>query len=132
MEDYRYKKVLLVDDSEIDNFINAKLISKTRFAKETVEKLSASAALEYLKTESKKPDNLPEVIFLDIMMPVIDGFGFLDEYDNLPDAIKNRCKIIMLSSSESFKDLNRANSSRLVNKFLNKPLSEKALEVIRF
>ena len=66
------------------------------------------------------------------MMPVMDGFGFLEEYEKLPDLIRDKCKIIMLSSSESFKDLNRANSSRLVNKFLNKPLSEKALEVIKF
>ena len=132
MEDYRFKKVLLVDDSEIDNFINSKLITKTHFAKETVEKLSGSAALEYLKTECKKAESLPEVIFLDIMMPVMDGFGFLEEYEKLPDLIRDKCKIIMLSSSESFKDLNRANSSRLVNKFLNKPLSEKALEVIKF
>ncbi|MCX6351093.1 MAG: response regulator [Bacteroidetes bacterium] len=132
MENFKYKKVLIVDDSEIDSFINKKLLTKTHFAKEIVDKLSAKAAIEYLTAESSKPEGLPEIIFLDIMMPMMDGFGFLQEYDKLPEEVKDKCKIIMLTSSDSFKDLDRANTNKHVHKFLNKPLSEKALEVIKF
>jgi CheY-like chemotaxis protein len=132
MEDFKYNRVLIVDDSEIDSFINKKLLSKAHFAKEIVEKLSGSAALDFLKNSAVKEAELPEVIFLDIMMPLMDGFAFLDEYEKLPESIKAKCKIIMLSSSESFKDLNRANGSKYVYKFLNKPLTEKALEVLKF
>jgi len=131
MEEYRYMKALLIDDNEIDNFINKKLLLKTRFASDIVEKKSASSALEYLKTTVSEPDNIPDVIFLDIMMPVMDGFDFLDEYDLLPDSIKNHSRIIMLSSTESFKDLNRANSNKYVYKFLNKPLTEMVLAAIQ-
>lgn len=128
--DYRYKSALLIDDNEIDNFINKKLLLKTKFALDVVEKKSAMSALEHLRENSNSPENLPDVIFLDIMMPVMDGFGFLEEYDKLPDGIKKKCRIIMLSSTESFKDLNRANSNKHVYKFLNKPLTEPVLAAI--
>jgi CheY-like chemotaxis protein len=131
MDNYRYKKALLIDDNEIDNFINKKLLLKTKFANDIVEKKSAASALDFLKSAVDDTETLPDVIFLDIMMPVMDGFDFLDEYDKLHPIIKNKCRIIMLSSTESFKDLNRANSNKHVYKFLNKPLTEMVLAAIQ-
>jgi CheY-like chemotaxis protein len=64
------------------------------------------------------------------MMPVMDGFQFLEAFENLNETIQKKCKIIMLSTSDSFKDLNRANKSRFVHKFLNKPLNEQVLGAI--
>ena len=65
------------------------------------------------------------------MMPGMDGFGFLDAFDKLPDAVKNKSRIVMLSTSESFKDLNRANQNLYVYKFLNKPLNKAVLDAIQ-
>ena len=67
---------------------------------------------------------------LDIMMPGMDGFAFLEEFDKLQTEVKGKSKIIMLSTSESFRDLNRANKNPFVRKFLNKPLTQQVLQAI--
>jgi CheY-like chemotaxis protein len=130
MSDYRYDHVLLIDDNDADNFVNKRLMEITNFSGKISVVQSATAGLDFLKKESASPGNLPEIIFLDILMPVMDGFGFLEQFEKLPDAVRLRCKIVMLSSSESFKDLNRANKNRYVSKFLNKPLVEEVLAAI--
>jgi CheY-like chemotaxis protein len=124
----KYAKVLLLDDNALDNFVNKKLVEMNNFAAKVEVQESAQATLDYLKNE--KTENLPDIIFLDIMMPVMDGFQFLEAFENLNEAIQKKCKIIMLSTSDSFKDLNRANKSRFVHKFLNKPLNEQVLGAI--
>jgi len=126
----KHSLVMLVDDNELDNFINQKLIESEHYAKKVLVYQSAVAALDFLKSKSSIPNELPEVIFLDIQMPGMDGFGFLDEFDKLNDTIKQKCRIIMLSTSESFKDLNRANQNKYVYKFLNKPLNLSVLNAV--
>jgi CheY-like chemotaxis protein len=126
----RYTSVMLIDDNELDNFINKKLLENEQFTTNVYVHQSAQAALEDLKALAATPDKLPQVIFLDIMMPGMDGFAFLAEFDKLQNEIKGKSKIIMLSTSESFKDLNRANQSRYVYKFLNKPLNKPVLDAI--
>ncbi len=126
----RFEQVLLVDDNEIDNFINERIISSSGFSANVTVKFSADAALEYLKEVANDPSRIPDVIFLDLNMPVKDGFGFLEDYNNIDDAVKAKAKVIVLSSSISPDDINRASVNPHVYKYLNKPLSEKYLEVI--
>jgi len=130
MQKFKYNIVMLVDDDEIDNFVTKKMIDDNHFAKKLIIKLTDEDALNYLKKEQNNPEELPDLIFLDILMPVMDGFAFLDEFDKFNDAIRKKCKIILLSTSESFKDLNRANKNKYVSKFLTKPLIEAALNAI--
>ena len=127
----KYNNVLLIDDNEIDNFINERIITTSAFAKNVVVKKSANDALDYLK-QIKGKDEQPDVIFLDLNMPVMDGFGFLEEFDKLNDTIKKNSKVIVLSSSISPEDINRASTNPYVYKYLNKPLSDKYLDAVNF
>ena len=124
----KYNKVILVDDNPMDNMVNGKLMQTTGFATTTSSFESGKETLEFLKKASA--DDIPEVIFLDIIMPNMDGFQFLEEFEKLGEAIISRCKVILLSTSDSFKDLNRANENKLVRKFLNKPLTPEILSAI--
>ncbi len=129
MKPTRFRKVLLIDDNEIDNFINERMITSSHFSKEVIVKNSADAALDFLRGLNQQAD-YPEIIFLDLNMPVKDGFEFLTDFELLPDEIKNTSKIVVLSSSISPDDINRASTNTHVFKYVNKPLSEKYLDAI--
>jgi len=124
----KYNTVMLIDDNSLDNFINKKMIESNGFAEKVNTYQEAGEALRFIKTAPAT--EWPEVIFLDIMMPEMDGFAFLDEFEKLPENQRSQIKIIMLSTSESFKDLNRANKNPFVRKFLNKPLTLQILQAI--
>ena len=124
------RNVLLVDDNEIDNFINERIIVSSGFAKEVVVKNSADGALKYLQGLTSTPEKIPDYIFLDLNMPVKDGFGFLEDFASIDEAIRQRSKVIVLSSSISPDDINRASTNPYVHKYINKPLSEKYLEAV--
>jgi len=124
----KYKSVMLVDDNPMDNLVNRQLIESAGFAMKVNKYETARDTLEFLKNASA--DELPEIIFLDIIMPGMDGFQFLDEFEKLGEGVTKKCRVILLSTSDSFKDLNRANKNRLVKKFLNKPLTIEMLSAI--
>jgi len=126
----QYKKVMLVDDNEIDNLINQEMIRSTNFANEILVFLTGQEALAHLAANQNDKDSLPEIIFLDINMPIMNGFQFLKEFESLSADVQQQCKIIMLSSSISPKDIDQAASSRYVRKYLNKPLNERYLSAI--
>lgn len=123
--------VMLVDDNDTDNFISKRIIEITKFAKRIEVKNSGKSALEYLEREQFNAKNLPDIIFLDINMPIVDGFVFLFEFEMFPDEVKNKCKIVILSSSDNKRDIEKIVDNDYVVKFVTKPLTEQALNEIK-
>src|SRR6185295_17510751 len=92
--------VLLIDDDSIFNMISTKIIQVAKFAPKVNSYLDGTAALEELKHIIKtNPNEFPDVIFLDINMPEMDGWEFLDEFKKFPEFILKKCKVFMLTSS---------------------------------
>lgn len=123
--------VMLVDDNDTDNFISRRIIEITQFAEKVVIKNSGKSALEYLEQCKDDPEQLPNLIFLDINMPIVDGFVFLYEFEKFSEAIKDRCKVVILSSSDNKRDIDKIVNNDHVVKFITKPLTETALQDIR-
>ena len=86
---------MLIDDNYIDNFVTRRILESSNFAERVVVSQSATEAIDSLRSGSVQPD----VIFLDIRMPMMGGFEFLQEFDKLDIGNKNSIKIFMLSSS---------------------------------
>jgi len=127
----KFKSVMLIDDNEIDNLINQKMLEAANIADTILMHTGAKGALEFLRNMEKLASSgvgLPEVIFLDIDMPLMDGFQFLDEFDKMSEYIKNSVSIIMLTSSINPQDLGKARKSSYIKKYINKPLTQEALE----
>jgi CheY-like chemotaxis protein len=121
---------MLVDDDEMDNIIHQKIIESNKFSEKVMVFHTGREALAYLRKNAKSAENLPDLIFLDINMPIMDGFQFLEEFEHLDAQILDKCKIIMLTSSISPRDIDRAASNRYVKKYLNKPLHSRHLQAI--
>ena len=125
-----YKKILVIDDDAVDRYITTRTIKKYAFAQEVIIKESGESALEYLKSLADMPEEVPNLIFLALRMPAMDGFDFLEEYKNLPEVIKKKCTVMMLSTSLYRGDLERAKNNKYVSMFLNKPLDKGMLNEI--
>lgn len=118
---------MLVDDDDDDNFFHEKEIIENDLAKTVIVKDSVKKALEYLKA---KNDPSSDLIFLDINMPGMSGWDFLEEYNKLDKELQNKTIIIMLSTSSNPRDIEKAKSLASVSDYINKPLKKEMVEAI--
>jgi len=123
--------VLLIDDNDTDNFISRRVIELTEFAQRVVVKSSGQQALDYLQEHAQSPSDLPDLIFLDINMPIMDGFMFLYEFETLPADIQEKSRVIILSSSEDRRDVDKIITNKAVIKYITKPLTQDDLKAVR-
>lgn len=124
--------VLLIDDNDIDNFINERMVKGCGFSDVVYVNTSTRSAIEFLRNLAVNPaftaDVFPTVIFLDINMPILDGFQFLSEIEKMDFDFVRKLRVVMLTSSINPADQEKAMKSKLVTAFLHKPLTEEALK----
>lgn len=120
---------MLIDDSKIDLFLGEKMLGLSGMSHDIVTFSSASEALDFFASNISQPHLLPELILLDIHMPEMDGFDFLDEFIRFPENITSNTGVLMLTSSVDLKDLVRAEANPLVIKLIKKPLYPESLHL---
>jgi CheY-like chemotaxis protein len=124
---FKYNKVLLAEDDLLTTMICEKMFKLSNFAENITSVVNGKLALEYIE---QNKENLPEIIFLDLRMPVMDGWEFLEKYQHLKANLPAQPKIFVLSSTLDPEDLKRAKDFSFIERIVTKPLSKADLEKI--
>ncbi len=126
----KLKQVLLIDDSESDNFYHARKIRKLGISDNIHICYTGHEALDYLRSELNGNYPQPTLIFLDINMPGMNGWEFLELYEKLEVAQQGEVVLAMLSNSIDPRDQEKAATYKSVKGYFSKPLSEESFNSI--
>ncbi|GHN00811.1 response regulator [Cytophagales bacterium WSM2-2] len=126
----KLKCIMLIDDNADDNFYHERVIKKCNAADKVIAMQDASVALEFLKSVKNSSVDHPDLIFLDINMPGMNGWEFLEEYRKLPKELQSQVIVIMLTTSDNPDDKAKALDLNIAADFKAKPLSKEMLEEI--
>jgi CheY-like chemotaxis protein len=131
---YKFDIVMLIDDNELDNFVNQKIIEGNNFAEKVYINSSGRSAVEFLQNIlviSNYDQNLmPKVIFVDLNMPIMDGFQFIEKFELLINSSSQEFKLVILTTSINQEDKKKALKFKNNILFLNKPLTDESLAII--
>jgi len=122
---------IVIDDSDLDCFITKKIIGQIAQQLNIVVFKNAAPALEMLRDKKKQLNDPLTIIFLDLYMPLMDGFKFLEEFEQLSADIQNSYNINVLSSTKNQIEIYRLKNFKTVNSFIEKPMTkEKLLDLL--
>ena len=122
--------ILLIDDDFATNFLHKLIIEKENCVENITCKQNAEEALEYLKVKIEGEYPHPELIFLDINMPGMNGWEFLKEYQNIDKTQQAEKVVIMLTTSLDPSDRKKAESMNEISEFKSKPLTKEVLRQV--
>ena len=129
MDKKMIKTVLLIDDDHPTNFLHTRTIRKSGRVEKVISVHSAEEGLAYLNTKNQEDDfPKPDMIFLDINMPGMNGWEFLQAYEQLPLEKRGDIVVVMLTTSLNPDDLDKAKTIAVVNDFQYKPLSVERID----
>lgn len=120
----------VVDDDKIFTYLLKRLIEKAKIAREIIFFENGREALDYLASHKEDALKLPQLILLDINMPILDGWQFLNEYGKLKPDVPQPISICMMSSSSEIEDYDRAMDSEHVMDYLQKPVQIPSLKEV--
>jgi len=122
--------ILLIDDDESTNFLNELVIKHVDCTEKVVVVQSGREGLNYLRSIHNGQHPQPELIFLDINMPAMNGWEFLEEYGKLDELEKGKVILVMLTTSNNPDDQAKAQTINKIQDFHNKPLTAQMLQKI--
>jgi response regulator of citrate/malate metabolism len=114
-------KILIIDDNDVDLFINESLLKEVRLSREVKREISPANVISQLKKTEKLAD-VPDLIFIDLQVEGKSGLKFLDEFSSLSDFIRNKCKIIVIAGAENYDEKSQILLNPNVIRYLVKPL----------
>ena len=124
--------IALIDDDKIFQLTASKTLKATSITDHILQFENGEEALRFLREHTSNPDALPDYIFLDINMPMIDGWMFLEDYENLKQKFSKPISIYMVSSSIDTRDIERARKNINVRDYITKPVTrDKFIEVLK-
>lgn len=130
MSEQPIRSIILIDDDPIANMISTRIIERN-FTLKVAAFTNATEALQLLKEgQHSGPESFPAVIFLDINMPHMDGWEFLEEFQKLQTDVLTKCRVIMLTSSIDREDIQKSKTYHCVNDFISKPLTQDKLRTV--
>lgn len=122
---------MVIDDDAVHNMVCTLTIQKSGLSESVNSYTSAADALDIIKGLIERGGPLPDVIFLDINMPVMDGWAFLEAFEQLPYEPRQHTQVYMLSSSLYPEDIQRAKSYSTITEYITKPLTFSHLDQIK-
>lgn len=128
--DPKFETVMIIDDNLVDLYIISRMITQNNFTKNVLHYTEAQEAVKYLQENQDNISKLPEIIFVDIYMPLMSGFEFLEAYNTLSPALKNYCRTYIISSTIDNEDIARSSSNKNVVSFHVKPITKEFLDRI--
>lgn len=127
MDNYTYKHILLIEDSEIDVLVYRRLMELMNFASHVTITSTAEEAIDFLRHEVTNEEQSPDLILLDMHLPGMSGFDFLELFNALPEYILNKTRIVILSVFQKQEEINKLAQNKFVLGQLEKPLTQESL-----
>lgn len=125
----KIENVLFVDDDEITNYLNVRLVQKLQIANEIKVAMNGLEALDLIKKTEIGHYSCPDLIFLDLNMPLMDGFQFLESFTQMENC-ETKPHIVVVTTSTNNKDLDRLQSYTCISGYINKPMTTEKLQKV--
>ncbi len=123
----KVEAISIIDDDKIYRFTTEKYINMLRLADRVLTYSDGEEAMSYLRQNLDTPSEIPDIILLDVNMPIMDGWDFLEEFAELSAKLPKKVTIYMVSSSIDDRDQQRARQIEQISDYVVKPITEEQL-----